>query len=71
MIGVHKNTQCSITSIHKIPVSNLLYLLKIIEKSGIEQLVDHLSTLNQHSSLNSGYKQFYSTEILLFNTFAS
>ena len=36
------------------PASNLSYLLKIIEKFAMEQLVDHLSTINQRSSLNSG-----------------
>jgi endonuclease/exonuclease/phosphatase (EEP) superfamily protein YafD len=47
------------------PVSNLLFLGKVIEKVVLKRLNDHLSKNNLHCSDQSAYKKNHSTETLL------
>ena len=47
------------------PVSNLSYMSKLVEKAGLAQYVDHLSSIGKFSSNNSAYKDKHSTETLL------
>ena len=47
------------------PVSNLLFLSKLIERAVADQLVHHISANGLHDPLQSAYKQFHSTETAL------
>ena len=47
------------------PVSNLLFIGKVIEKVVLKRLNDHLSKNNLHCSDQSAYKKNHSTETLL------
>ena len=47
------------------PVSNLPFLSKAIEKTVVKRLLAHIDNYNLHEVMQSGYKQFHSTETAL------
>ena len=47
------------------PVSNILYLSKLIERGVLEQFNDHMTLINGHTTNQSGYKPKHSCETLL------
>ena len=47
------------------PVSNLFFILKIIEKCVTEQLVDHINSNDLNEIMQSAYKIHHSTETIL------
>ena len=51
------------------PVSNLLYLSKILEKVVFKQLMEHLIRNNLREKYQSAYKMFHSTETALLRVF--
>jgi len=49
------------------PVSNLLFVSKILEKAVDSQLERHISAHELHEERQSAYRQFYSTESALLH----
>ena len=47
------------------PVSNLLFIGKLMERCVIDQLMDHILVNNLMEPLQSAYKTFHSTETAL------
>ena len=47
------------------PVSNLAFLSKLLEKTVLCRILDHLKAHNLHEQYQSAYKQFHSTETAL------
>ena len=47
------------------PVSNILYLSKLIERGVLAQFNDHMTLINGHTTNQSGYKPKHSCETLL------
>ena len=52
------------------PVSNLLFLSKILEKVVLMRLLSHLRSNNLQEVFQSAYKEFHSTETALLKVFS-
>ena len=51
------------------PISNLMFMSKLIEKVVASQLINHISSNGLDEILQSAYKQFHSTETVLVKVF--
>ena len=51
------------------PISNLMFMSKLIEKVVASQLINHISSNGLDEILKSAYKQFHSTETALVKVF--